>query len=87
MFSVKTDSLNCNLCPGSIQCERTSFPASFKSSAGKKNISHHRKEIVVAEGQMSDEQGETAVFAGYILKCYSIFEHSKIIFYCDSIKF
>ena len=87
MFSVKTDSLNCNSCPGYIQCERTSFPASFKSSAGKKNISHHRKEIVAAEGQMSEEQGEIAVFTGYVLKCYSFFEHSKLIFYGDSIKF
>ena len=84
---MKTDGLNCNSCPGSIQCERTSFPASFKSSAGKKNISHHRKEIVIAEGQMSEKQGETAVFARYVLKCYSFFEHSKIIFHGDSTKF
>ena len=36
---VKTDTLNCNSGPGSIQCERTSFLASFLSSACKKNIS------------------------------------------------
>ena len=37
LISVKTDTLNCNLCPGSIQCEKTSFPASFARSAGNKN--------------------------------------------------
>ena len=39
MMSVKTDTLNCNSGPGSIQCERTSFLASAANSAGKKNIS------------------------------------------------
>ena len=39
MMRVKTDTLNCNSGPGSIQCKRTSFLASFTSSAGKKNIS------------------------------------------------
>ena len=39
MMSVKTDTLNCNSGPGSIQCERTSFLASVANSAGKKNIS------------------------------------------------
>ena len=28
-----------------------------------------------------------AVFTGYVLMCYSFFEHSKRIFYGDSIKF
>ena len=37
--SVKTDILNCNSGPGSIQCERTSFLASSANLAGKKNIS------------------------------------------------
>ena len=88
VFSLKTGSLNCNSCPGSIQCERTSFPTSFKHSAGKKNIPHHRKEFLsLRDIQMYEERGETAVFAGYILKCYSFFEHSKRIFYGDSIKF
>ena len=81
-FSINTDSLNCSLFPRSIQCERTSFLASFDSSIGKKNISH-----LVAEGQMFKEQGEMAVFTGYVLMCYSFFEHSKRIFYGDSIKF
>ena len=81
-FSINTDSLNCNLFPRSIQCERTSFLASFDSSVGKKNISY-----LVAEGQMFKEQGEMAVFTGYVLMCYSFFEHSKRIFYGDSIKF
>ena len=54
-FSINTDSLNCNLFPRSIQCERTSFLASFDSSVGKKNISY-----LVAEGQMFKEQGEMA---------------------------
>ena len=81
-FSINTDSLNCSLFPRSIQCERTSFLASFDSSVGKKNISH-----LVAEGQMFKEQGEMAVFTGYVLMCYSFFEHSKRIFYGDSIKF
>ena len=41
MMRVKTDILNCNSGPGSIQCTRTSFLASFTSScpASKKNIS------------------------------------------------
>ena len=39
MMRVKTDTLNCNSGPGSIQCEGTSFLASFESSANKKNIS------------------------------------------------
>ena len=41
MMRVKTDILNCNSGPGSIQCTRTSFLASFASScpASKKNIS------------------------------------------------
>ena len=39
MMRVKTDTLNCNPGPGSIQYKRTSFLASFTSSAGKKNIS------------------------------------------------
>ena len=38
MISVKTDTLNCNSCASSIQCERTSFLASFARSAGEKNI-------------------------------------------------
>ena len=29
--SVKTDTLKCHSCPGSIQCERTSFLASFQA--------------------------------------------------------
>ena len=38
---VKTDTLNCSRasCTVSIQSERTTFLASFTSSAGKKNIS------------------------------------------------
>ena len=43
--SMKTDTLKCHSCEGSTQCERTSFLASFTSSAGKKNISRS----VVAE--------------------------------------
>ena len=39
MISVKTDILNCNSGPGSIQFERTSFLASSANLAGKKNIS------------------------------------------------
>lgn len=38
VMSVKTDTLKCTLYPDSIQCERTSFLASFASSAHKKNI-------------------------------------------------
>ena len=41
---VKTDTLNCNSCPGSIQCEGTSFLASFASSvtqAARKKISEY----------------------------------------------
>ena len=36
---------------------------------------------------MSEERGETHVFAGNVLKCYSFFEHSKRICYGDNIKF
>ena len=39
MMRVKTDTLNCNSDPGSLQCERTSFLASSANSAGKKTIS------------------------------------------------
>ena len=36
---------------------------------------------------MSKERGEMTVFISYVLKYYSFFEHSKRIFYSDSIKF
>ena len=39
VMSVKTDTLNCSSFPGFIQCEGTSFLASFPSSAGKKQHS------------------------------------------------
>ena len=39
LMIVKTDTLNCASCTVSIQCERTSFLASFAILAGKKNIS------------------------------------------------
>ena len=40
VMSVKTDNLKCNLRPGPFQCKKkkTSFRASFASSAGKKNF-------------------------------------------------
>ena len=37
-ISVKTDTLNCNLCPGFIQCERTSFLPLSQAQPGKENI-------------------------------------------------
>ena len=40
MISMTTDTLNCNSCPGSIQCERTSFLASvFCKLSRQENIS------------------------------------------------